>query len=102
MSSCTGSGARSTPTTRASRRCGAWATSSAPMLERFRQSLAIRLAAIYALVFAAGASALFGSLYWALARSLEAREREAVELRAGNLARAYELGGAVAVRESLD
>jgi len=72
------------------------------MLERFRQSLAIRLAAIYALVFAAGASALFGSLYWALARSLEAREREAVELRAGNLARAYELGGAVAVRGSLD
>ncbi|MGA2016123.1 MAG: ATP-binding protein [Opitutaceae bacterium] len=72
------------------------------MLERFRQSLAIRLAAVYALVFAAGAAALFGTLYWVLARSLEAREREAVELRAGNLARAYELGGAVAVRESLD
>jgi len=72
------------------------------MLERFRQSLAIRLAALYALVFAAGASALFGSLYWVLAHSLEAREREAVEIRAANLARAYELGGAAAVRERLD
>jgi signal transduction histidine kinase len=72
------------------------------MLERFRQSLAIRLAAIYALVFAAGASALFGVLYWVLAHSLEARERAAVELRAESLARAYELGGPVAVRERLD
>lgn len=72
------------------------------MLERFRQSLAIRLAGIYALVFAAGASALFGTLYWVLAHSLEAREREAVEIRAGNLARAYEIGGALAVRERLD
>jgi|CZKI01.1.fsa_nt_gi signal transduction histidine kinase len=72
------------------------------MLERFRQSLAIRLAAIYTLVFAAGASALFGVLYWVLAHSLEARERAAVEQRAENLAQAYELGGAVAVRERLD
>jgi signal transduction histidine kinase len=72
------------------------------MLERFRQSLAIRLAAIYALVFAAGAAALFGVLYWVLAHSLEARERAAVEARAENFAQAYELGGAVAVRERLD
>ncbi|HMD62194.1 MAG TPA: ATP-binding protein [Opitutaceae bacterium] len=72
------------------------------MLERFRQSLAIRLGALYALVFAAGASALFGVLYWVLAHSLEARDREAVEMRAANLARAYELGGALAVRERLD
>ncbi|HXQ80892.1 MAG TPA: ATP-binding protein [Opitutaceae bacterium] len=72
------------------------------MLERFRQSLAIRLAVVYALVFAAGASALFGVLYWVLAHSLEARERAAVEVRAENLARAYELGGAPSVRERLD
>ncbi len=72
------------------------------MLERFRQSLAIRLAAIYALVFAAGAAALFGVLYWVLAHSLEAREREALEVRAGNLARAYEIGGPIAVRQRLD
>ena len=61
------------------------ATCSAPMLEAFRQSLAIRLAAIYALVFAAGAAALFGILYWILAHSLEERDRAAVELRAGEL-----------------
>jgi len=72
------------------------------MLERFRQSLAIRLAALYALVFAAGAAALFGVLYWLLAHSLEARDRAAVELRAEGLARAYELGGAAALRERLE
>jgi signal transduction histidine kinase len=72
------------------------------MLERFRQSLAIRLAALYALVFAAGAAALFGVLYYVLARSLEARDRAAVELRASDFARAYELGGALALRERLN
>jgi len=72
------------------------------MLERFRQSLAIRLAAIYALVFAAGAAALFGVLYWVLARSLEARDRASVELRAEDFARAYERGGALALRERLN
>jgi signal transduction histidine kinase len=72
------------------------------MLERFRQSLAIRLAAIYALVFAVGAGALFGVLYWVLAHSLEARDRETVEVRAENLARAYEIGGPLAVRQRLE
>ena len=71
------------------------------MLEGFRQSLAIRLAAIYSLVFAAGATALFGVLYWFLAHSLEARERAAVELRAAEFALAYEQGGALALRERL-
>jgi signal transduction histidine kinase len=72
------------------------------MLESFRQSLAIRLAALYSLVFAAGAVALFGVLYWILARSLEARERAAVELRAGEYAQAYEQGGALGLRERLN
>jgi signal transduction histidine kinase len=71
------------------------------MLERLRQSLAIRVAAIYAVVFAAGAAALFGVLYWVLARSLEARDREAVEQRAETFARAYEQGGAFALRARL-
>ncbi len=71
------------------------------MLEAFRQSLAIRLAAIYTLVFAAGAAALFGILYWILAHSLEERDRAAVELRAGNYAQAYEQGGAIALRARL-
>jgi signal transduction histidine kinase len=72
------------------------------MLEGFRQSLAIRLAAIYSLVFAAGAAALFGVLYWILAHSLEARDRAAVELRAAEYALAYEQGGALALRDRLN
>jgi signal transduction histidine kinase len=71
------------------------------MLEGFRQSLAIRLAAIYSLVFAAGAAALFGILYWVLAQSLEARDRAAVEQRAATYALAYEEGGAFALRARL-
>jgi signal transduction histidine kinase len=72
------------------------------MLEAFRQSLAMRLAALYAAVFAAGAAALFGVLYWVLAHSLEARERAAVELRAEEYARAYEQGGPGALRDRLN
>jgi len=72
------------------------------MLEAFRQSLAMRLAVLYAAVFAAGAAALFGVLYWVLAHSLEARERAAVELRAEEFARAYERGGPGALRDRLN
>ena len=72
------------------------------MLEAFRQSLAIRLAAIYTVVFAAGAAALFGILYWVLAHSLEERDRAAVEQRAANYAGAYEQGGALALRARLN
>src|SRR5580704_10574678 len=100
-SSCTGCGPRSIPTTFGSRPCAEWATYSVPMLERFRQSLAIRLAAIYTLVFAVGAAALFGVLYWVLAHSLEARDRVALELRAENLAQAYVEGGALGLRQRL-
>jgi signal transduction histidine kinase len=71
------------------------------MLEAFRQSLAIRIATIYAVVFAAGASALFGILYWVLAGSLEQRERQALEQRAASYAEAYERGGAFALRARL-
>jgi signal transduction histidine kinase len=71
------------------------------MFDRFRQSLAIRLAAIYTLVFAVGAAALFGILFWVLADSLEARDRVALELRAENLAQAYVQGGALAVQARL-
>jgi len=71
------------------------------MLERLRQSLALRLAVQYALVFACGAALLFGVLYWLLAEALEARERAAVELRAEALAIAYELGGVPGLRSEL-
>jgi len=69
--------------------------------ERLRQSLALRLAAQYALVFACGAGLLFGALYWSLAEALEQREQGAVEARAEMLGRAYELGGVAALRAEL-
>ncbi|MGA7215655.1 MAG: hypothetical protein WBX20_15745, partial [Terrimicrobiaceae bacterium] len=62
------------------------------MLERLRQSLALRLAVQYALVFAASTVVLFGVLYWVLARALEQRDQAVVEQRAAILARAYEGG----------
>jgi signal transduction histidine kinase len=69
--------------------------------ERIRQSLALRLAAQYALVFACGATLLFGALYWHLAEALEEREQGAVEARAEVLGRAYEVGGVAALRTEL-
>src|SRR5690606_12002316 len=63
------------------------------MLDRFRQSLALRLAILYALVFAFSAAVLFTALYWVLARSLEQRESEAVGRRAEVYAAAYDFGG---------
>jgi signal transduction histidine kinase len=69
--------------------------------ERIRQSLALRLAAQYALVFACGAGLLFGALYWYLAEALEQREQGAVEARAEILGRAYEVGGVAALRTEL-
>ena len=71
------------------------------MFERLRQSLALRLAVQYALVFACGAALLFGVLYWLLAEALEDRERAAVEIRAEALAIAYELGGVPGLRSEL-
>src|SRR5882724_712949 len=93
---------------RSIRNIGAWrpsATSaifSVPMLDRLRQSLAARLAALYALVFALGTAALFGVLYWRLASALDARERTAVENRAADFAAAYAQGGPAALRAHLN
>ena len=69
------------------------------MLERVRQSLALRLAIQYALVFALGAAALFGVLYWVLGESLQSREQANVERRAEVLATVYELRGVVGVNQ---
>lgn len=72
------------------------------MLERLRQSLALRLALQHALVFALAAAGLFGVLYWLLADSLEAREQSAVERRAEIYAAAYNLGGIPLVKRQID
>jgi signal transduction histidine kinase len=72
------------------------------MLERLRRSLAFRLAVQYSLVFALVAGSLFGVLYWELANALEARDRAAVERLAGQLGRAWDSGGAGALRVELN
>ena len=63
------------------------------MLERLRQSLALRLAMQYALVFVSGSALLFGVLYWLLAGALEQRDQLAVERRSADFAAAYQMGG---------
>ncbi len=72
------------------------------MLERLRQSLALRLAVQYALVFALSAAVLFGVLYWVLANSLERRDQEAIARRASELADVFEAGGGGALRSRLE
>lgn len=67
------------------------------MFERLRQSLALRLAIQYALVFALGAALLFSVLYWLLANAVDARERDALKRQAESLAAAFEQGGAPAL-----
>ena len=67
------------------------------MLERLRQSLALRLALQYAAVFALSAGVLFGFLYWTLAESLNARELAALERQVRALATAFGRGSAMDV-----
>ncbi len=62
------------------------------MLKRLRQSLALRLAAQYALVFALCVGGLFGVLYWSLASALNARELAALERQVRSLADAFGRG----------
>ncbi len=72
------------------------------MLERLRQSLALRLAAQYALVFALTSGVLFSILYWTLSRSLLEREQVAVERQAALFALALETGGTNALRARIE
>ncbi len=66
-------------------------------LPRLRQSLALRLAAQYALVFALSSGILFGVLYWTLAESLNARELAGLERQVRSLADAFTRGAPVDV-----
>ena len=72
------------------------------MPERLRQSLALRLAVQYALVFAISSAILFGALYWVLSIALEKREIEAVGRRAEIYAAAYDLGGVTALNSQIN
>jgi len=76
--------------------------SSGPRRSRLGRSLALRLGLWHAGLFGLGAAAVFAAVYLLLARALDAREREALEVRAAEYADAFEQGGVPAVRGLLD
>src|SRR4051812_14191806 len=104
MWSCRGCERKLIPTTSGSKPCAVSATFSVrtAMLERVRQSLAFRLAIQYALVFALGSAALFGALYWLLAKALDERERAALVRQTEEFASTFERGAIAALRTRVD
>src|SRR4051812_415733 len=102
MCSCTACAGKSIPTTRASKPSVASAMSSNPDVVSLRRSLALRLGLWQALLFGVAAAAMFAAVYLFLSRTLEAREREALELRAEEYANAFDLAGVIGVRSLLD
>jgi signal transduction histidine kinase len=72
------------------------------MLERLRQSLALRLAIQYALVFMLGVAVLLGALYWLLARALDNRERATLVRQTEEFADAFERGAILGLRNRVD
>jgi signal transduction histidine kinase len=68
-------------------------------LDRLRRSLAVRLSVWFATLFAVGFSAIFGLLYWTLARQLEHRDYEALELRLQQYADIYAASGLDGLRD---
>jgi signal transduction histidine kinase len=71
------------------------------MINRFSRSLAVRLAILFGLMFAAGTAVLFVFLYWRLAAALEARDQADVVRQTERYAAAYHFGGLGAVRAQL-
>ena len=69
---------------------------------RLSQSLALRLGLWHSGLFGLGAAAVLAAVYLLLARALDTREREALEVRAAEYADAFETGGVAAVRALLD
>ena len=66
------------------------------------RSLALRLGLWNAALFGIGAAVVLVVIYVLLARALDAREREALEVRAAEYADAFENGGTAAVRALLE
>jgi heavy metal sensor kinase len=66
------------------------------------RSLALRLGLWHAGLFGVGTALVFAAVYILLARALDAREREALEVRAAEYADAFETGGVPAVRNLLE
>jgi len=63
------------------------------LLNRLRRSVALRLSLWFAGLFTVGFSAIFALLYFTLARELEARDGEALQLRLAQYAGLYASGG---------
>lgn len=72
---------------------------SGETIHRLRRSLAVRLSVWFAALFAVGFSAIFGLLYWTLARQLERRDLEALELRLQQYADIYAADGLEGLRQ---
>lgn len=76
------------------------------MSSKFRRnplgrSLALRLGLWHAVLSAIGAAVVLVAIYMLLARALDARELESLEIRAAEYADAFETGGVAAVRNLL-
>jgi signal transduction histidine kinase len=76
--------------------------SSKPERSWLGRSLALRLGLWQALLFGVGTALAFAAVYFLLARALDSREREALEVRAAEYADAFEAGGVPAVRDLLE
>lgn len=72
--------------------------SSLPGWARLQRSLAVRLSVWFATLFAVGFTAIFALLYWTLARQLETRETEALEIRLQQYANVYAEAGLQGLR----
>lgn len=70
-------------------------------LNRFRRSVAARLSLWFAVLFAAGFTAIFFLLYVLLGRQLESREVESLKLRLQQYSDIYEARGLVGMRERI-
>lgn len=68
-------------------------------VDRLRRSLAVRLSVWFALMFTVGFTAIFGLLYWTLARQLERQEAEALELRLQQYADIFAANGLNGLRQ---
>ena len=75
---------------------------SLPSMERIGRMLAVRLSLRFALVFLAGATALFAFLYWQLGKRLEERDQRALGVRLDGLSQLYDRGGLPLVRDRVE
>jgi HAMP domain-containing protein len=76
--------------------------SSKPDRTRLTHSLALRLGLWHAALAAVGAAVVLVGIYVLLARALDVRERQALEVRAAEYADAFENGGIAALRALLE